>query len=112
MSWDADIFDEHGRPVHWGWNYTHNTTGMIWEALKAAGIEGPDGSFWLMVDGKTSAEVRPLLAAILGQFDADPDRYRKLNPDNGWGDFDSFRDVLREMHDAAKVDTDRWAVSW
>lgn len=35
-------------------------------------------------------------------------RFRAMNPENGWGDYDSFRDVLVEMCRAVP----EWPTTW
>jgi len=119
MSWDAS-FD--GRD----WNYTHNTNRMIAAAYKAATGEDADQdtgplelvaaigpAWWKRLDGMSGMEGGRYLGKILAGLCADPDRYRAMNPDNGWGDYDSLLRVLQEMcaHSlAACCDKRRWEV--
>lgn len=98
------------------WNYTHNTNPMIERALGSR-TDGtpkpwwarinPDSqmgrfSWWELLDGCSGADGADLLDGVLASFEANPDKYRKLNPDNGWGNFDQLREVLREMRDASR----------
>ena len=108
MSWDAyfaavDIDGE----SHWlsDWNYTHNTNRMADDALG-------EGSWWQRLNGSTGEEGYALLTQILEVFAADPAKFRAMNPDNGWGDFDRFRDILRNMADLSRrFPTGVWQVS-
>jgi len=98
MSWDAD-FD--GR----SWNYTHNTNRMIRDI---------DPDWWDSLDGLSGAEGSALLGKIITGLESDPERFRAMNPENGWGDYDSLLGVLREMKrasDGACCDVRKWGVS-
>lgn len=127
MSWDADFYaiDTDGEGYHLrDWNFTHNTNGMInlalgperiqdtptpwWERIsKVAG-----GSWWTVLDGMSGNDGHRLLSEVLTAFDAEPARYRAMNPENGWGDFDQLCLVLREMSDLSRrFPTGLWRVS-
>jgi hypothetical protein len=138
MSWDATLClanDEscpncghelappyHGDALN-SWNYTHNTNGMIASAYEAVSGEatpecggslGPViGAAWW---GRLSGADGPAGAAYLGQIikglEADPGRFRAMNPENGWGDYEGLLGVLREMRDAVPADrATLWHVS-
>ena len=116
MSWDA-YFDGHA------WNYTHNTNRMIAAALKdQADIDTPPcgGSlgeiigpaWWDALEGASAKKGRKYLKKIIKALEADPEKYRAMNPENGWGDYDRLLVVLREMRDASVAHPDpRWSVS-
>jgi hypothetical protein len=118
VSWDAD-FD--GR----SWNYTHNVNGMIaaaYEAVTGQRTEqcgGPLGpvigaAWWDRLDGMTGAQGAEYLGQIIKGLEADPPRFRAMNPPNGWGSYDSLLEVLREMRDQsaqACCDKRRWGAS-
>ena len=116
MSWDAD-FDGHS------WNYTHNTNRMIAAALKDhAGADVPPcgGSlgdiigpaWWYKLQGLDADEGRNYLSLIIESLESDPMKYRAMNPENGWGSYDSLLETLREMRDASVVHHDpKWSVS-
>jgi hypothetical protein len=115
MSWDAYL-EVPGVP--WAgrdWNYTHNTNRMVNVALGAAGVEVVD-TWWKMLNGMTGAEGLELLTKVVEQWDANPDFYRAMNPDNGWGSLDDpeyggIRSVFAEMIEAATVEHPlRWWV--
>lgn len=121
MSWDATLYavtevktcPDCGHPldparqeqseIGW-WNYTHNVAPMIYDALKLAGIElAGSESWWQRLSGMSGTGGRDYLAVIIRQLEADPERFRAMNPPNGWGCYDG-RDgvlgVLRKMQDA------------
>ena len=110
MSWDADLIDDRGHSEG-QWNYTHNCNPMANDALRAAGIEPTGGTWWWHIDDMTGPDGAAVLSAILDQFAADPERYRAMNPKNGWGDYDSFAEVLREMCAGLPEWPTRWTVS-
>ena len=93
------------------WNYTHNTNDMIAAAYEAVSGEqteqcdGPLGpaigaAWWKRLDGASGEDGATYLSEIIKGLEADPDRYRAMNPENGWGDYDRLLVVLREMRDA------------
>jgi hypothetical protein len=101
-------------------NYTHNCNGMANIALDSSyeqmpvGTEvlmPPDGhkSWWQQLDGLSGCEGAELLSRIITTMEAEPERFRLLNPDNGWGDFDTFLVLLRSMHKASLVE---WPTIW
>lgn len=121
MSWDAYLTDDRGHSEG-DWNYTHNTNDMIAAALLAhTGEETPEcggslGPFigpawWDRLDGATGEDGKRYLAAIIGGLEADPDRYRAMNPPNGWGDYDQLVGILREMRDSVPEWPSIWRVS-
>lgn len=121
MSWDADLLDEHGNCVG-DWNYTHNTNDMIAAAYTAETGEdvpecgGPLGkvigsAWWRRLDGATGSEGRAYLAEVIRGLEVEPNRFREMNPPNGWGDYDSLLDVLREMRNRVPDYPTHWEVS-
>jgi hypothetical protein len=89
--------------IEW-WNYTHNVAPMIYRALEGAGIElEAKERWWQRLDGMSGAEGREYLAAVIAQLEADPERFRAMNPPNGYGCYDGphgVLGVLRRMRDA------------
>ena len=97
MSWDAS-FDG-----GW-WNYTHNTAPMIYQVLKDAGTElDPGESWWKRLDGMTGPEAAAYLGQVIDGLEAEPGRFRAMNPENGWGDYDSLLMTLRSMRAASRA---------
>lgn len=102
MGWDAELFtnDAGGGPstLIADWNYTHNTSDMIYAVLD----QGDHVEAWYneLLAGKTGPEGAMHLRRILDGLEAEPARFRAMNPPNGWGNYDQLVGVLREMVDA------------
>lgn len=66
-------------------NITHNLNKMA----DAVGIYGP---LWRPEDSgiKTAGDLIPFLSDGIAELKRDPERYRKLEPENGWGTYDDF----------------------
>lgn len=60
-----------------------DVTYNLGKMLRAAGWPGWD--FWV---GKLGEQAAPLLRGILLDLVADPVRFQKFNPGNGWGDYE------------------------
>jgi hypothetical protein len=73
-------------------NYTRNTSPMLRKA----------GTHWSEMEGKTGAEMYPIMVEVVKTMEAEPEEYKKLNPSNGWGDYDSFLQLLRDFRDCLK----------
>ena len=108
MSWDADLMDDRGH-CEYETNYTHNCNGMIADAMERAGNERPPDAhpvlpigpaWWRLMDGLAGKDGSDFLRPIIEQLEADPDHYRAMNPNNGWGNYDQLVTVLKEMRDA------------
>lgn len=111
MSWDADYSAQtvDGPLINVGsWNYTHNTNGMINQALGLQPVGAPYNtaravlfgeapSWWRLLDGMSGRDAQELLARILRSFAYSPDHFRAMNPPSGWGDLDRLSKVLAEM---------------
>jgi hypothetical protein len=76
---------------------------MIHQAIEDAGIPlAAEDRWWQHLNGMSGTEGRDYLAAIIAQLEADPERYRAMNPTNGWGCYDGpdgVLGVLRKMRD-------------
>lgn len=116
MSWNAylsltsDASDESVCIADW--NYTHNCNDMIARVLDVLGRESrpawwdgdrPPTAWWHHLDGLSGADGAHLLDQIVGGLLEAPDLFRKMNPDNGWGDYDSLLAVLVEMRDRSRA---------
>lgn len=77
-------------PVCESRNITYNLTPMLAEA----GFPGHGE----MV-GLTAAEAGPIYQRTADTLLSDPDRFKKLNPSNGWGDYDGAVVFCRAMAD-------------
>lgn len=129
MSWDATLTDDRGHEDG-SWNHTHNTSRMIYAVLEDAGVKLPDSTrpcsrlengewvsypdgygtiaWWEHLDGMSGIMGATFLRVIVTGLEADPERFRKMNPENGWGDYDGLLVVLREMLDAVP----EWPTTW
>jgi hypothetical protein len=96
MSWDATLIDDRGHQEGW-WDYTHNTNDMANSVIHPDDDTGQ--SWWRILDGMEGKAGAAFLGRIIEGLEADPDRFRAMNPPNGWGNYDGFLGVLREMRD-------------
>lgn len=108
MSWDATLTDDSGH-TEGDWNFTHNTSAMIYDALNVQSYELPDGQPWFHhLDGMTGPDGAAFLHVIITGLRGDPERYRAMNPANGWGNYDDLVRVLCEMRDSVP----EWPTTW
>jgi len=100
MSWDASLTFQGVNEWHsmGDWNYTHNTSRMIYAALGGR----KDSAWYATLDGTSGSGGADYLHQIIVGLEADPEKFRALNPENGWGDYDSLLEVLHEMRSAGR----------
>lgn len=95
MSWDAFAFvmvDGHEVDLPVEFNYTHNTNRMIREA------GWPE--FW--PEGPIpAAEVEARLATVIDTMSGQRRRFEAMNPENGWGSYETLLPLLENMRSAA-----------
>lgn len=100
MSWDFYLTEKHdvcptcGRGKDELEVYDRNYTSNMWRMLRVANFN------WDMIEGKAGAEALPELTRLIQTMQSDPSTFRGLNPPNGWGDYDSFLEMLREFREA------------
>lgn len=91
MSYDIYLEADLGGPelitVFDDWNYTSNCAPMWREA----------GADLAEYHGKTAGECMPSLRAAIELLKADPDRFRAMDPPNGWGSYDSLVPALERL---------------
>lgn len=63
--------------------------------FRAAGLDLTD-SQW---QGQPGIVLLPTLQRAIDNLESDPDRYREMNPENGWGDYDGGLQTLRHLRD-------------
>ena len=82
-------------------NITHNLNRMAQEAGIYEIVWRPDEA------GITTAYqlIKPLAAGI-ALLESDPERFKALNPENGWGDYDGFVKWLKQYLAACQLDQD------
>lgn len=107
MSWSADLevtVDGHVLGVG-GWNYTHNCNKMMSTVLEENGTKleshwliGHMGKSWFdALNGKTAPEGSALLRTIIEGMEDDPERFKAMEPPNGWGSYAGVLQILRQM---------------
>lgn len=120
MSWDAWLTDDRGHSEG-DWNYTHNCNGMAnavlyadydttqttWNEVFHADPNRP--SWWRVLNGMSGLDGAMFLTNIIKGLEAEPERFRAMNPDNGWGNYDDFLRLLTQMRDAVP---ENWPSVW
>lgn len=112
MSWTAELTDDRGH-YEGDWGYTHNTNQAIDAVLnlKAKESYAPQvfgGFWWIELDGMSGPDGAAYLQRIISGLEADPTRFRAMNPKNGWGGYDELLVCLRQMRDAVP----EWPTTW
>jgi hypothetical protein len=76
---------------------TYNLAPMFNAAIESCNlkIEGIRG-----FNKQTAKDVIGPLKKMLAEMEGNPLKYKKLNPANGWGDYDGAVETLRELCDA------------
>lgn len=119
MSWDADLFQEFG-PALGEWNYTHNCNGManavLYDDYEQQSVfeevfTPTHVTWWDRLNGMDGIESSKFLETIIRGLERDPERFRAMNPGNGWGNYDSFLATLKEMKAAIPEARVRWETS-
>ncbi len=113
MSWNAyliaETLDGHGFAVA-DFNYTHNCNRMAAHVLRTHGQDVAHAWFdgdregtqwWMALDGMTGKESLVFFDTIIGGLVEAPALFREMNPENGWGDYDSFLARLAQMQNVA-----------
>lgn len=70
-------------------NYTYNVSPMYYDAIGEHGLRGLHG-----MTGEEAADA--LLSAELRLSD-DPEKYKAMNPPNGWGDYEGAKNFLHRI---------------
>jgi hypothetical protein len=53
------------------------------------------------IEGLTGSEAGDQLIADIKIMESDPDKYRAMNPENGWGSYDTFLEWLVKLGDVS-----------
>lgn len=80
---------------------------MIYAVLKDTNLE-VEITWWKTLDGMSGPEGAAYLHTIIKGLEADPDRFREMNPPNGWGNYDGLLEKLIEMRNAVP----EWPTVW
>lgn len=98
MSWDVsfriDVGAGNQREAEDAGNMTYNVSPMYYEALGGDGLRG--------LDGRLAWDALPDLERAVADMEARPATYRTMNPQNGWGDYESALNYLRRIRDIAR----------
>lgn len=86
MSYDFEIHNKQGRVV-FDTNYTSNISTMIYHALLPEEVQE-------LKDGTSLLRADELLCKLLQKMLEAPKKYRRMNPENGWGDYESFLETV------------------
>jgi hypothetical protein len=98
MSYDVYLTVDLGGPERvlvglLDWNYTSNVSGMWRKAMpETDGLRG--------MDGMLAGDALKVLERGIAAMEADPEPYRAMNPENGWGSFAGQLARLRVLADA------------
>jgi hypothetical protein len=64
------------------------------------------------IDGMTGAASIPKLETAIRGLVAEPERFRAMNPKNGWGSYDGFVDWLKSLLESARENPNKiWRAS-
>ena len=74
-------------------NYTFNVSPMYYDAIGEIGMRG--------LSGMGGDEAYPILVDAIKKMKDSPDKYKEMNPPNGWGNYEGALNVLEEMAKAA-----------
>ena len=72
-------------------NYTSNVGCMFFEAFGEPGIR--------KINGLPGHQAAAQVLAALTRMAANPKKYRGMNPENGWGDFDGAVSLLMKLRE-------------
>ena len=101
MSYDVSLMIDTGagdpiEAVEVG-NYTRNVSPMWRDAL--------GGKLLSEFHDAPCSEAAGPLAGAVKRMEADPEKYRAMNPPNGWGDYEGAIDYLRRIAEACASHT-------
>lgn len=99
MSYDIHLEADLGgeEPVRVGdleWNYTSNIGGIVAAAAEATGLRDLRD-----LEGLAAVEALVLVERLALELRRDPERYRALDPENGWGSLETFLPALDRLVD-------------
>lgn len=99
---DADVsLDKYESEELYTANITHNLNTMAAAAGLYEPLWRPDESNWTKAN-----DLIPLLEAGLEKLKSDPEKYKKFEPDNGWGTYDGLVEYVENYLAACKANPD------
>lgn len=75
-------------------NYTWNV-GVMWFEIY------PDDVSMVLIEGMTGEASLSKLIHAIKELEANPDKFKGMNPKNGWGSYDGFLNFVKELAKAA-----------
>lgn len=80
-------------------SYTYNVSPMWWDAVGATRRldDGREVGGIAMFHGAPGCEAAGPLSEAVERLKADPEKYRAMNPKNGWGDYESATRFLEHV---------------
>ena len=103
----ADIWLEHGGDTVVVDDTTFNLTYNLTPMLCAAGMPA-----WSEFIGMRAGDAGPIWQSVADELRRDPDRYKDLNPPNGWGDYDGAVEVISALAAACAKHPDATVGGW
>ncbi|MFJ5625436.1 hypothetical protein ACIQD3_22665 [Peribacillus loiseleuriae] len=96
MSWDISLTAKRLVDVEVGdiGNYTYNVSKMYRVAMGISLSE---------LDGQKATDVIPMIRKGVDEMLANPEKYRAMNPPNGWGSYEGALDYIQKLlHECEK----------
>lgn len=107
ITYDKVNFKEENEDLFWG-NITHNLSDMAEEAGIYLAMWRPE-----LIGAKEARNLIEPLRSGLELLKSNPDKFKKHNPSNGWGDYDCFVNFVQdylsacEQYPDAEIDVSR-----
>jgi hypothetical protein len=89
MSYDVSV--KYPAVTSEGFNYTYNCSPMFYDVMP----EGING-----LQGLTAQEAIERITDALRKLEADPKKYKAMNPANGWGSYEGAMMFLQDIRSA------------
>jgi hypothetical protein len=110
MSLDLYLECHHCKTTLEDWNYTYNVSPMWFEAMKSL---NPDHEGKMIeIEELTGAKAVLVVEKGLKALKADPEKYRALDPENGWGSYDEFVEHIPKLIEACEKHPDAVWRAW
>ena len=100
MSLDVYLTDVRPTEVY-SRNITHNLNNMAMEADIYMALWRPEA-----IGVSTAKQLVPLLETGLKAMQSDPERFKKFNPENGWGNYEGLVNFVETYLQACKENPD------
>ncbi len=103
-------------PWQRSWNVTYNLNPMLREAGWTWPCEGHlfADTVWCAdyIKGARAADIGEKAMYVLRNLEAEPEKYRAMNPPNGWGSYDGLLTVWRDFVEAIRETPDAILGGW